>query len=372
MINFYRNPLNQCKGGAILIVTIMLLVTTTLIIIFAANQGIILQKISSNQNQKEQAFEAAEAGLAYAINYLQQNSATILAGPVNGYIPAFSNNLTTNVTLANNSKYSFTYTNPIQNNYNLITITSTGTSSDGSSTRVVSEQVQFGSMINNPGTIALTGKGTVSMTGDSTVTNTTTNQTILSGSTVSLGGDSQTITSGGVSSTAGNIKSDITQSSATLSSESNSDFFSSYFGTSSSAIQSKVAHYYSNASNTNYSATLSGMTGTSIWIDQTGGTATINGSTTIGSAAQPVLLIVNGPLSLSGGVTIYGFVYVIGTTGIDTITGNTQIFGGLVTTDTLSMAGNINVTYNSSVLSALKNLNTISYYAPVSGSWKDF
>lgn len=372
MINLYRNPQNICKGGAILIVTIMLLVTTTLIIIFAANQGIILQKISSNQNQKQQAFEAAEAGLGFAINYLQQNSAAIIAGPVNGYIPAYSNSSTTNVALANGSHYSFTYSNPIQNNYNLIAITSTGTSSDGTSTHVVSEQVQFGSMVNNPGTAALTGKGTVNMSGNSTVANSSTNQTIIAGTTVSLSGSSQTVTSGGVSSTAGNIRSDISQNSGTLSTESNSDFFASYFGNSPSAIQSKVANYYSNSSDTNYSSTLNGMTGTSIWIDQTGGVARISGDTTIGSAAQPVLLIVNGSLSLSGDVTIYGYVFVIGTAGIETLTGDTRVFGGMVTTDTVNMSGNINVNYSSSVLSAMQNLGSMRYYAPVSGSWKDF
>jgi hypothetical protein len=153
---------------------------------------------------------------------------------------------------------------------------------------------------------------------------------------------------------------------------SQSDFFATYFGAPSDAIQGSVAHYYNNSASTNYSGTLAGMTGTSIWIDQIGGTATINGSITIGTADNPVLLIVNGNLSLSGNVTINGFVFVIGTNDITSLTGNVTINGGMATTDTLNMTGSIQLVYNSTIIDNLQNQSSMLYYAKVPGSWKDF
>jgi hypothetical protein len=115
------------------------------------------------------------------------------------------------------------------------------------------------------------------------------------------------------------------------------------------------------------------MTGTSIWINQTGSsTATISGNTTIGSLASPVILVVDGNLSLSGNVTIYGFVFVIGTNDITGVSGNANIIGGLATTDTLTMSGNTNVQYTPSIFTSLLTMPSMNYYAKVPGSWKDF
>lgn len=368
MTNSYHNKIRIQRGAAMLVITVALLIATTMIILFAANQSSTLQKITSNQYRNATGFQAAEAGLEYAINYLQKNSATILANPVSGFIAPFSNASTTNVTLPNNSKYSFVYTNPIANNYNVIQITSTGSSDDNTSTRVVSQTVAFGSLLSTSPNKPITSKGAVSLGGNATVSNPEGPNAITSAAGVAFSGSSTTVTTLGTGN-AGSTQ----QNNSSLQSMTDNDFFVSYFGNTSAVIKSKVGHYYNNTSNTNYSSTLSGMTGTSIWIDQSSGsTATINGTTTIGSAAQPVMMVVNGNLSLSGNVVIYGFVYIIGTTGINTLTGNTQIIGGMVTSNTLNMTGSISITYNSTVLNTLRNQSSMSYYAKVPGSWKDF
>lgn len=367
MINLFRR-----KGAATLIMTVVLFVLSTLIILFAANLGKLQNQASANLSRYNQAYAAAEAGLEFGINYLKQNSATILANPVSGHIPAYSDSSTSNVTLANNSTYTITYTNPIANNYDLIKVSSTGTSDDGSATHTISQEVEQGSLLSNPPSLPLITKGSVSMSGNAQIINTTSNTTIESASTVSLTGSSSTLLNSGTSSTAGSLGSDIQQNSSSLSSTSQGDFFATYFGASTTAVAGSVSNYYNNSSDTNYSSTLAGKTGTSIWIDQTNGTATINGSTTIGSASNPVLLIVNGSLSLSGNVTIYGFLFVIGTNDITTFSGNTKIIGGMATTETLNMSGSIEVTYDPAVLDNLQNQPSLLYYAKVPGSWKDF
>jgi len=357
-------------GAVMLLTTIILLMLSTLMLIFSAEYGKLQSKSIANINRDHQAFEAAQAGLEFAINYLDTNSSTITGSASGGYIN-YSDSSTTNVTQVNNSKFSVVYTNPIANNYKLIKITSTGTSDDASATHTITQLVQFGSTVLNTPTAPLISQGSISLSGSSTITNTYGSTTLQSGSTVSLSGSSSTVLNSGTSSTAGNIRSDIQSNSSGLSSQTSSDFFSSYFGLSESTVKSSVDHYYTNNVSTNYGGTLNGMTGTSIWIDQTGGTATINGNNTIGSSASPVLIIVNGNVNFTGTVTIYGYIFILGSSTSD-LTGNVTIVGGMASTGNLSGSGSLNVTYNPTVLSNLQNSSSMNYYAKVPGSWNDF
>lgn len=359
------------KGAATLVLTIVLMTLATLLIIFAANYGKLQSKSIANINRNQQAFEAAEAGLEFGINYLNTNNSTILASPSGGYIQPFTNSSVTNVALANGSQFSITYTNPVANDYELIKITSVGISDDATSTHTVSQLVKFGSMLLNAPTVPLTAKGQVSLGGNSQIINTYNDNTISAGGTVNITGSASTIIDTGPSSTAGNIQSDITQSNGSLSGMSDTDFFNQYFGLSPNNIKSGVTHYYSNSSTTNYGSTLSGLSGTSIWIDQTAGQATLNGTLTIGSATDPVLLIIDGDVRFSGNVTIYGYVYILGTTTTD-LTGNVMVVGSMATTNELNATGSIQVVYSPTVLDNLQNHSNMRYYAKVPGSWKDF
>lgn len=363
--------LTHINGAATLLMTLVLMTVGTLIIIFAGNYATLQTRSTANINRSHQAFQAAQAGLEFGINYLRANSSTILASPVSGYIPAYSDSNTANVTLANNSRYTISYSNPVAYNYTLIQISSTGLSDDGSASRTVSQLVAFGSMLLNSPTVPLIAKGNVSLSGNSEIINTYNNNTVRTGGTVSMSGSSSTVISSGTGSTAGNIQSDIQQNQNSLSTMSDADFFASYFGVSESSLKSSVANYYSNSSNTNYQGALDGKTGTSIWIDQTSGTAAFNGNMTVGSAANPVLLIVNGDVRFSGNVTIYGYVYILGDSTTDLL-GNVTIVGGMSTTDNLSATGSIQVSYSPTVLGNLQNNGSMRYYAKVPGSWKDF
>jgi len=113
------------------------------------------------------------------------------------------------------------------------------------------------------------------------------------------------------------------------------------------------------------------MTGTVIWIDQTAGTAKFDGVTTVGSAANPVILIVNGDTAFQGGFTFYGFVFVMGA-GTTTFTGTTSITGGLATTNGVNQGISSQIIYSPTVINNVRNTSGMLYYAKVSGSWKDF
>ncbi|HTM64125.1 MAG TPA: PilX N-terminal domain-containing pilus assembly protein [Gammaproteobacteria bacterium] len=358
------------SGAATLVLTIVLLTLSTLLIIFAAEYGKLQSKSISNISRSHQAFEAAQAGLEFGINYLDTNSSTINATSSGGYIN-YSDSNTTNVTQTNSSKFSVVYTNPIANNYNLIKITSTGTSDDGSSIHTISQLVQYGSMLLHAPTVPLISQGSISLGGNSQIINVYNNTTMQTGGSTNLNGSASTILNSGTSSTAGHLQSDIQSNLSILSSQTNSDFFSSFFGLTDSEIKTSVDHYYSSNVSTNYSTTLNGMNGTSIWVDQTGGSATLGGSSTIGTTSSPVLLIVNGNTMFSGNLTFYGFLFILGTSTTD-LTGNVTIIGGMSTTGNLSATGSIQVIYSPSVLTNLQNINSMNYYAKVPGSWSDF
>lgn len=363
--------IEQHSGAVTLTMTLVLMVLSTMIVIFAANYGKMLSKSIANIQRNGQAYEAAQAGLEFGINYLQQNSSTILANPVSGYIPAYSDSNITNVTLPNNSKFSITYSNPTAYNYTVIKVSSTGTSDDSSSTRTISQLVKFGSLLLNAPTRPLILKGALTLTGSSQIYNTNNNFTVQSGSTTSLFNTSLTFLSSGISSYAGNINSDITQNDSTLAGTSSADLFVKYFGLPASIINSSMLNKFNNNSNTDYSSSLNGLRGTSILINQTAGTATISGTTTIGSSSNPVVLIINGTPIFSNSTTIYGFVY-IDNPSTAQLTGNVVIIGGLVATGSVSLSNSARVIYSSIVLDNLQNLNSLRYYAKIPGSWKDF
>lgn len=358
-------------GAAVLVMTLVLVTISTLLILLAGNYGVMQSKSVSNLHRNYQAYEAAQAGMEYGINYLNQNNSTILANPVGGYIPVYSDSNTSNVTLANNAKYTISYTNPVANNYQLIKITSTGTNSDSTANKTVTQLIQFGSLLVNVPNVPIISQGNINLGGNSTIVNTYNNNTVDSGASVTLSGSSSTVVSSGTSSTPGNVRSDIKQNDASISSLSNNDFFATYFGQTPTTVKGSVNHYYSNSSSTNYSSTLNGMTGTSIWIDQTGGSARLNSNITIGSPTNPVLLIVNGNLNIDGNVTIYGYVFIMGDSNT-TLSGNLEIIGGVGSAGQISATGSIEVSYSPSTLSNLQNSSSMRYYAKVPGSWKDF
>lgn len=358
--------LKKQHGAATLLITTLLMVSITMIVIFAANYSTFQQKISANVNRNQQAYEAAEAGLEFGINYLKENRTTILATASGGYIQPFSNSSVTNVVLANNSRYSITFTNPTANDYTIIRVTSTGTSDDGTATRVLTQLVSYGSLLSAPPTNPLTVKGNVALGGGSSISNTESGTSINSGGTVTISGSSTTTSTSGTS-TSSSTGSDIQQSNSTLSSMSFDAYFANFFGTTPATVKSNSTYTYTNLGE--YSGVLNGKTGVSIWIDQTSGTAKISSSTVIGSPSSPVLLIINGNLKISGSTIVYGLIYVTGTADVD-IVGSTLLVGGLVTSSDLTMTGSSSVQYNSSVLTTTQQM--MSYYAKIPGSWKDF
>jgi hypothetical protein len=339
----------------------MIMVAALLIMLFMTNYSVMQQKSVTNQYASDQAYEAAEAGLEFGVAYLQRNKATVIASPSSGFINyGSSDSNITNVTQANNSRFSIVYTNPNANNYNLILITATGTSSDTTSARTIKQLFQYKPILLNTPTVPSTVLGSVALGGTATITNTEGSTSIVAGSGISYNGTSSSTSTTGSSDihTAGP---DIQPNNSTINAMNTDQFFQSFFGTTTSTVKNMIQNYYPAGSNPN----INGMTGTSIWVDDS---LTLASSTVIGSPTAPVLLIVNGNFNLNGNVTIYGFVFVQGL--ISNITGTPNIIGGFASSGGLSLLGNADIGFSSSTLNALSQ-NT-GVYAKVPGSWRDY
>lgn len=357
------------RGYALLATATMILLGTSITALIVTKSMYFEQKNQSNQYQLRMAFQAAEAGLEYGISYLLNNqSAVLVDSNTDGFIDVYTNPAINDVTLSNGSSYNITYTNTTANSYRTIEVASTGYSNNGESQRTIRELLTiYPLLVNNPPAGIVT-RNNVSLGGDVSIANTQTGKTIWSGGGVSLSGSAGTDAGNGTGSTSSSMGSDIIQNDSGLSNLSADQFFQAFFGQTKTQAQQNSNLIYNNSSNTDMSSTLNGVTGKAIWINQTGGEARFHGNTTIGSAAQPVVLIVNGPLKMNGTVTIYGVVYVIGDWNNDG-GGSLTINGGVIVEGTLSSTGTPNVTYNQSILG---NLAEVGQYVKVPGSWRDF
>ncbi len=153
-----------------------------------------------------------------------------------------------------------------------------------------------------------------------------------------------------------NQKADVKTSSTLFNS---GNFFSQYFTQSFSTVRSNAI-----ANNTFYtnSSSLINLTNNVIWFD---GNLTLS-SGYIGSSSAPVLLIVNGNLTMSNSAAITGFVYVVGTT---TLSNNARITGSLASAGNISLTDNATVKLSLSVLTKTNqmsgNMNTQYNPSPV-------
>lgn len=100
------------------------------------------------------------------------------------------------------------------------------------------------------------------------------------------------------------------------------------------------------------------------------GDARLTGPVTLGLPAQPVVLVVGGTLTLSGDVTLYGLVYATDIRWDDSSGPQAQVHGALISAATYRGNGTPDLHYDAAVLRALQR-HTGSYVR-VPGSWRDF
>lgn len=364
---------HQQAGFITLTVCSLLLFLITTVSFYVAHALIVEQQVANNALTHEQARQAAQAGLDHGQAYVIAQGNSTAAGTV----------LTD--TLANGGSYSVTLSFPNGTN-DIVEFSSVGTA--GGVSKTFTERAM---LIGTPGlgqfNVAIKSTGAIDMSGTSTIYNLYNAQTIASGGTTAIDGSATTVLSSGVSSDKNLLANDVTQNSPTLSATSDSDLFQDHFGMAMTDFQGIADMSFSSTGNTAYDAQLNGLSGVTVWIDAGGGEAQISSTTTIGTAAAPVTIVVyNGNFKMTGDTIINGTIISAGEIQMagnsringllyanndSTITGASIIEGGVIVGGDLFIRISGRIQYEQSNIQTYGSTGGTDY-ARLIGSWKSF
>ena len=375
---YRRISFKRQRGVATLSTALILLLAITLMTFSAARVGVVEQQIAANDYRAKQALHAAEGGLERAV----YNS--------NAVTPVL-NTTYTDVLPGSTSKtppcdvpgicYSYVYTSALAaTSRNLLRVTATGYSDDGSARKTVVQYIKKYSVLRGlPSDPVRTAGSYRSDSNAIDIINNIKPNTIVAGGSVDTGGKTITSVNGvaGAGIVAGSTTPGITGAANTAAEQ--EIFFQSVFDTSSAEVKSAsllidcsgpcsaVANTGTTRSGptiTNYGTPQSSL----IWVK---GNTTINSNTVIGSPTNPVLLVVDGSLTLNGGAIIYGFIYVTGNVTDDptVLAGNAEVFGGISSALDFSFGGTAQVTYNN--YPTPNGPYGPTFYVKVPGTWID-
>lgn len=371
-MNKYLKSAFRQRGMATLVVSIVMLMSVTLIVLVSAQTVVTEQRIIANELRAKQAFEAASAGLSYGLGYFQANNGA--AGTTNSsgdyYDLPGGYSSWTDVSGATGPSFRIRFNDDVETgDLKVLTIEAQGRSDDQSAVKSLSLIASGSPALALPPTNPLTARGFIDLQGSGTITNLESNTTIWCGDQVDFTAmAANTIikhpsSGGGIeASNASNKGIDIVDNDTSLSTLSDTDYFQNFFGLSESNYQSSAAGIVIDPVETSVS-TLDGEKATVIWVD---GDASFTGNPVIGTADEPVVLIVDGNMFGAGNVTINGILFV---TGNWTGTGSLDINGAAVVRGDVNGTGSLDVFYDSGLLG---NLNTAGKGVGLPGTWTDF
>lgn len=94
---------------------------------------------------------------------------------------------------------------------------------------------------------------------------------------------------------------------------------------------------------------------------------------TIGSVQDPVVLVSDGPVSMSANGQFFGVIFVTKNAPTDGFkaAGGGQVYGSVILEGNAKMSGNPTIVYNKAVLQNVRNSNNFLRYGPIPGSWSD-
>jgi len=410
------------RGAAALIVVVVLFFILALVTAYAGRNLIFEQRTSFNNQRATQAFEMAEAGLEFAIGLLsagrvndacqptavttqptfrQRHFATaadgtftlsagqldlrptcmmLTNGPSCSCPGAGAPTLVEPVSAAPTIQLQF---QPVAQP-GLVRVTSRGCNSIGTqcyaaSTKgpadavaEVSALLGLNSALATPPAAAVTARGTVNLSNQAvTISNAdvpTHGLTIDAGGAVSLAGAARIISVPGTPGTASIRSADPSLSALTA-----DRMFVSLFGMDRSTYRTQPAVVHltcSGACDTEIAQKASANPGRIVWVQ---GPVTIDGNLVLGSAASPVMLVVQGNLTVSANLQLFGVLYLhdpSGTSVWNTGAGSTFIDGAVVAEGNLTITGTPTIRFDPEVL---RTINTSQgSLVRVPGSWRDF
>lgn len=293
------------------------------------------QHVLQQSYQNMTSFQTAQAGLDYSIPYLTDNADTIGDG----------DGITVNLSGGNY----FTLVFEFLDGKNLIRVHSTGHAGDGSGSHAIEHIVHY---IEGEKTImpsyAVQARGELAMFNNADISD-------LSGSlyTARLGGDADlnhsasTTLSSGEASTRSGIGEDIVRFDTEILSSSDADLELAFLGIALATYleATPTLTLPAQTGNYDYQADINGVVGETILITHSGGSANFGSLSYLGTATDPVILVVNldgaGTFRMQNNTEIYGKVIV--NNGTASIENSAVIHGNLIVDGNLQLGNNVTI-----------------------------
>lgn len=405
--SFNRPGMQRQRGFITLIVTVILLVLCIFVSMYTSKSVFFEQKIvGANHNMKD-AFEAAEVGLAKAIEYLSEDADRdndevldtlifdtngdgtpdadeIRLGDLTGWPDANDNRLVT-VTMTD-----------LSGDMNSIRIQSTALSNDGSATRTIIQVASTISPLPGDVNVPLTARNSVNINGSATIYNPEGNSTVWTGEQTYLGSNNSTATEVAdptdadypgcmeTSKTCNTIRSsnklivgsDVIEHDTNLAALSAAEFFERVFGMPMEKYKEIRTDIVTDPANADDDSELAA--GKVIWVDGTSGPTKFTTSTYIGCEVssnpcpdanlEPSILIIDGDVEITGNFNLFGMLFV---TGSVSLSGNSYIEGAAIVSGDFetTAGGSLDIWYSSEVLN---RITQDGQFFASSGAWKDF
>jgi len=394
MQNYYSKQPHQRQDGAATIAMAIILLILISVAVFTVNGSIIREtKVINSGVRSQQAFEAAEAGMAAALDYYRENDDEISDLLINvGSATALVNA----VEIASVDEIK------------MIRVESKGTSDDGTAQRTVTQIVSKPDPLPNLPDNPLSARTNVTIVGSATVINPEGNFNIWTGGDVDLSQNNQgatliadpqqtspcqkTTLSWRTDSPACITRSsdkdsegqDLVQNDLSLINNAEDQLFEYYFGLPKQIYRDYIVTLDTTAADI---AALNDPLPAEfaeevIWIDGDNSITELENKLLIGCGRtvfdggascedddiKPSVLIIDGDAKFDG-AEIFGLVYV---TGNVEVTSSTDIEGAVIVGGELKTnktGGSFDLIYNSDVLRAARSNGSM---LPVAGSWKDF
>ena len=418
-MNTILNNKNNQQGAATLLTAIVLLVCITLVILMTSKTVLVETQITADNYRTSQATAAASAAMNQGISYFmsggmdQDNDGNIdyvnLDRDADGTLDDFVISLQA-------TSARFYYDNTAGNACDCATspptclstttkgmIVAQGWSDDGIATRTISQCLTTFNIFNG-------GEGpqqpfvsrqSVGIAGNARIINRYSNSSIWSGGSLGVAGASfgtylrpsstsisdydkselddadETLDTQRVSDRDSGTGIDVITDDPTLGNKTPAQLFEMFFEPSKSNLRNLAINVDQQFDPGDSLAATPPLTGV-VWVGAEGGTpsttdTTIGGTDILGSSSNPVILIVNGDLKMTGG-TVYGVIYVMGEL---TVTGNPIIKGSLISeSGDSSGAGTLNLVYVPYGDGSDNGSGSTPFItgtgAVLTGSWKDW
>lgn len=421
--------INNQRGAATLFMSLVVLVLVTLVIIYSARTINLELKTTANHIRADQAFEAAESGLNYALEYFKGVELDCSRNVDDA--PDTCDNDTGN--LADIGTPSF-----ILNVGDDRSVTSQGFSDDQTATRTITVDVGVSSPLPNPPDNPWTSRGSTTIGGSATILNPEGHTTVWSGQATS---DSSSNSPSGFVANPAHVAADnaanidypacmdtpmacslvntsnknskgldIIEFDASIGNLTKEEFFLNYFGDDlvnsltdfkeqkATTIVTSQAQFDALLNSTNGTSEVIYVTVDVTWnggsmgcTDAIGGMNATNGSGWLpgaydaggtgdnetdpvdscinndGPFAGPSLIVFEGNLTTKGNPNGFGIVYVHG--DLDASGGTWSQHGAVIIAGNAEGSGSLDVWYNSNLMDAVAGLGN---YGVVFGSWRDW